>query len=123
MTRAEKKEELIGLFAVGAIFIGDLIDECFEFADEHPIVSNLENTGKDLTPDKDTIKQVVSLYKQWYSEQCDQPLYDYVQERWEDNDDTAKDASTAFNAMMGDPEQDLDSIIKDLKTIIKKLKS
>lgn len=43
MTRAEKKEELIGLFAVGAIYLGDLIDECFEFADEHP-VSDLENT-------------------------------------------------------------------------------
>ena len=31
MTRKEKKEELIGLFSTGAIFIGDLIDECFEF--------------------------------------------------------------------------------------------
>lgn len=43
MTREEKKEELIGLFSTGAIFIGDLIDECFDFADEHP-VSDLENT-------------------------------------------------------------------------------
>lgn len=80
MTRAEKKEELIGLFSTGAIFIGDLIDECFEFAAEHPVVSNFENTGKDLTPDEETIKQVVSLYKQWYSEQSDKPLVDYVQE-------------------------------------------
>jgi len=31
MTRAEKKEELIGLFSTGAIYLGDLIDECFEF--------------------------------------------------------------------------------------------
>lgn len=30
MTRKEKKEELIGLFSTGAIYIGDLIDECFE---------------------------------------------------------------------------------------------
>ena len=36
MTRKEKKEELIGLFSVGAIFIGDLIDECFEFGQQHP---------------------------------------------------------------------------------------
>lgn len=36
MTRQEKKEELIGLFAVGTIYIGDLIDECFEFGQQHP---------------------------------------------------------------------------------------
>lgn len=36
MTREEKKEELIGLFATGAIYIGDLIDECFEFGQQHP---------------------------------------------------------------------------------------
>lgn len=36
MTREEKKEELIGLFSTGAIFIGDLIDECFEFGQQHP---------------------------------------------------------------------------------------
>lgn len=36
MTRKEKKEELVSLFAVGAITIGDLIDECFEFGQHHP---------------------------------------------------------------------------------------
>ena len=36
MTRQEKKEELIGLFSTGAIFIGDLIDEAMDFADMHP---------------------------------------------------------------------------------------
>ena len=36
MTRKEKKEELVSLFAVGAICIGDLIDECFEFGSHHP---------------------------------------------------------------------------------------
>ena len=36
MTREEKKEELIVLFTVGAIFIGGLIDECFEFGQQHP---------------------------------------------------------------------------------------
>lgn len=36
MTRQEKKEELVGLFAVGAIYIGDLIDECFDFGQQHP---------------------------------------------------------------------------------------
>ena len=66
-----------------------------------------------MTPDKETIKQVVALYKQWYSQQSDKPLVDYVQEHWQE-----KDA-----AEVGDPEQDLDSIIKDLKIIIKKLKS
>lgn len=36
MTRQEKKEELIGLFLHGAITIGELIDECFEFVQQHP---------------------------------------------------------------------------------------
>lgn len=36
MTRQEKKEELIGLFLNGAITIGELIDECFEFVQHHP---------------------------------------------------------------------------------------
>lgn len=36
MTREEKKNELIGLFSTGAIFIGDLIDECFAFGQQHP---------------------------------------------------------------------------------------
>ena len=36
MTRQEKKEELIRLFCMGAITIGDLIDECFEFGQQHP---------------------------------------------------------------------------------------
>lgn len=36
MTRQEKKEELIGLFVVGAIYIGDLIDECIEYGQQHP---------------------------------------------------------------------------------------
>lgn len=36
MTRQEKKEELIGLFTVGAIFIGDLIDECIEYGQQQP---------------------------------------------------------------------------------------
>ena len=49
-----------------------------------------------MTPDRETIKQVVALYKQWYSEQSDKPLADYVQEQWE-GDDTAEVASNAFN--------------------------
>ena len=60
MTRAEKKEELIGLFSTGAIFIGDLIDECFDFADEHP-VSDLENTegaSLDALFDGDPVKEI-----------------------------------------------------------------
>ena len=68
-----------------------------------------------MTPDKETIKQVVALYKQWYSEQSDQPLTDYMQEHWkEESTDTAEVASNAFNAMMGDPEQDLDDIINEV---------
>lgn len=31
MTREEKKNELIALFVNGAMQIGELIDECFEF--------------------------------------------------------------------------------------------
>lgn len=36
MTRQEKKEELIRLFCMGAITIGELIDECFEFGQQQP---------------------------------------------------------------------------------------
>lgn len=43
MTRQEKKEELIGLFAVGAIFIGDLIDECFDFGQQQPCWISVED--------------------------------------------------------------------------------
>lgn len=60
MTRAEKKEELIGLFSTGAIYLGDLIDECFEFAAEHP-VSDLENTegaSLDALFDGDPVKEI-----------------------------------------------------------------
>lgn len=60
MIRKEKKEELIGLFSTGAIFIGDLIDECFDFADEHP-VSDLENTegaSLDALFDGDPVKEI-----------------------------------------------------------------
>lgn len=58
MTRAEKKEELIGLFAVGAIFIGDLIDECFEFADEHSDLENTEGASLDALFDGDPVKEI-----------------------------------------------------------------
>lgn len=49
MTRKEKKEELIGLFCTGAIFIGDLIDECFEFGQQHPHWISVED---ELPPKK-----------------------------------------------------------------------
>ena len=51
MTREEKKEELIGLFCTGAIFIGDLIDECFDFGQQHPCWISVE----DELPKKDGI--------------------------------------------------------------------
>ena len=35
MTREEKKEELIGLFSTGAIYLGDLIDDVMNFAEEN----------------------------------------------------------------------------------------
>lgn len=60
MTREEKKEELIGLFSTGAIYLGDLIDECFDFADEHP-VSDLENTdgaSLDALFDGDPVEEI-----------------------------------------------------------------
>ena len=47
MTRKEKKEELIGLFSTGAIYLGDLIDECFEFGQQHPQWISVED---DLPP-------------------------------------------------------------------------
>ena len=68
-----------------------------------------------MTPDKETIKQVVSLYKQWYSEQSDKPLPDYIEEHWkEESTDTAEMASNAFTAMMGDPVQDFNDIINEV---------
>lgn len=36
MTREEKKQELIALFTTGAMPIGELIDDCFAFADVNP---------------------------------------------------------------------------------------
>ena len=70
MTREEKKEELIGLFSIGAIFIGDLIDECFEFgvewADAHPHWISVEdelppkNSEYDALPTKATADSVQS---------------------------------------------------------------
>ena len=50
MTRQEKKEELIGLFCTGAIFIGDLIDECFDFGQQHPDWISVEDYTKDELP-------------------------------------------------------------------------
>ena len=58
MTRQEKKEELIGLFAVGAIYLGDLIDECFNFADEHPDLENTEGASLDALFDGDPVKEI-----------------------------------------------------------------
>lgn len=49
MTREEKKEELIGLFLNGAITIGELIDECFEFGQQHPRWISVE----DALPEED----------------------------------------------------------------------
>lgn len=59
-----------------------------------------------MIPDKETIKQVVALYKQWYSEQCDQPLYDYVIERWNDNE-----TPYSLDGIMGDVQRDIDDFI------------
>ena len=49
MTRQEKKEGLIGLFCMGAISIGDLIDDGFEFGQQHPHWISVE----DELPKKD----------------------------------------------------------------------
>ena len=49
MTRQEKKEELIGLFLHGAITIGDLIDECFEFG-QQPNWTSIEDYATDELP-------------------------------------------------------------------------
>ena len=48
-----------------------------------------------MTPDKETICQVVELYKQWCGEWTDQALPDYMQEHWQEEDTTK-----------GDPEQE-----------------
>ena len=73
MTREEKKEELIGLFAVGAIFIGDLIDECIDFGQQHPHWISVEDElPKDgayvVTINKVGLKEVRHFYHdKWFS--------------------------------------------------------
>lgn len=66
-----------------------------------------------MKPTKETILQVVELYKQWCGEWTEQPLSDYVQEHWEE-EDTAEVAANAFTAMLGDPEQDFNDIINEV---------
>lgn len=73
MTRQEKKEELIGLFCTGAIYIGDLIDECFEFVQQHPhwisVEDELPNDGAYVvTINKVGLKEVRHFYHdKWFS--------------------------------------------------------
>lgn len=73
MTRQEKKEELIGLFAAGAIYIGDLIDECLEFGQQHPhwisVEDELPNDGAYVvTINKAGLKEVRHFYHdKWFS--------------------------------------------------------
>ena len=73
MTRQEKKEELIGLFAVGAIFIGDLIDECFDFGQQQQqwisVEDELPNDGAYVvTINKVGLKEVRHFYHdKWFS--------------------------------------------------------
>jgi hypothetical protein len=73
MTRQEKKEELIGLFAVGAIFIGDLIDECIDFGQQQPCWISVEDElPKDdayvVTINKVGLKEVRHFYHdKWFS--------------------------------------------------------
>lgn len=72
MTREEKKEELIGLFSTGAIFIGDLIDECFEFGQHHPHWISGEDKPREngfylCYSDKEKAYEILSLYgADWY---------------------------------------------------------
>jgi hypothetical protein len=67
---------------------------------------------------------VVELYKQWYSEQIDKPLPDYIEEHWkEESTDTSEVATNAFYRLLGDPEQDLDDIINELFGKIEQLKT
>ena len=73
MTREEKKEELIGLFCTGAIFIGDLIDECIEYGQQHPHWISVEDElPKDgayvVTINKVGLKEVRHFYHdKWFS--------------------------------------------------------
>lgn len=59
-------------------------------------------------PSEETIRKVIDIYKQWYSEQCDQPLYDYVIERWNDN---GNETPYSLDCIMGDVQRDLDDFI------------
>ena len=54
-----------------------------------------------MIPDKETICQVVELYKQWCGEWTEQSLSDYVQEHWEERTDTAEMASNADKVIRG----------------------
>lgn len=61
MTREEKKQELIALFATGAMPIGELIDACFAFADANPNIDMVVELRK-----KD-IGEVASIYEEWHN--------------------------------------------------------
>ena len=83
MTRKEKKEELIGLFSTGAIFIGDLIDECFEFGQQHPHWISVE----DELPQKGANIQMASggwdepmegYYKGWNWQRKQHMFHSYI---------------------------------------------
>lgn len=73
MARQEKKEELIGLFCTGAIFIGDLIDECIEYGRQQPcwisVEDELPNDGAYVvTINKVGLKEVRHFYHdKWFS--------------------------------------------------------
>lgn len=56
MTREEKKQELIALFTTGAMPIGELIDACFAFADEHPHWISVEDRKPKLKHSADNLK-------------------------------------------------------------------
>lgn len=76
-----------------------------------------------MIPDKGTIKQVVSLYKQWYSEQSDKPLPDYIQERWQEDDNSNDISSNFLDEIFGDPAQDFNDIINEVFGVSEQLKN
>ena len=78
MTRQEKKEELIGLFLNGAITIGDLIDECFEFGQQHPNWIRVED---ELPPNKNGFSDEVLTYD--YASKCYVvAIFNYISNCW-----------------------------------------
>lgn len=79
MTRLEKKEELIGLFSTGSIFIGDMLDEAMDFAEK--------NIEKEATRKIVECSEFLAKLPHWISVEDELPKINHNDSEWEFSDD------------------------------------